>query len=760
MTATLVVAIPASAEPTVIKDIDIRGTKRMSREAITRVLNIKPGDQINDAKVSNAIKRLYETGEIRAVEIYPNAGMLIIDIAENPITTKITIDGNKDIKEDKLRPLLVSKSGAPHTPAKVKRDVKTLREHYVKNGRQSTTVTADVAESSVGGRHITFKITEGKINKVSRISFVGINALPSRELRGVIRTVESSWLDVLKTDAHYDPKRLQTDKELLLTHYRKKGYADAKVKAANGQFDASTNAYDVTYEIDEGPRFTVGRVTIEEGNSVETGTDLAALLKTKQDAPFNVTTLAQDQRTLTKALIRAGYLNTRVSVLEDRDLNREQVHVTYEIQSTSAPIIEAIAVSGNTRTKDSVIRKKIALTEGKAFHPMLAEETRERISQLAYIKSTEIKAAPGQTPNTVLVTIDVEEDQSRVLDYGVAYSNKEGVIGDISIEERNLMGSGQNAKLKLIRSQDRTEIHASLTEPNTLGTDIAAGVDFAYKNADRSDESSFKSQSVGGAVRIGTQLTDKITGQASYKISRDTIYDVKPNASTAVKDAVTAGGKQKSRATTYTSAIGLTQTYDDRDHPVTPTRGTLISLGQDFAGVGGDVRYIRTSADLRTYYSPSERVTLAARTTAGAMTGWGGQDVRLLDSFYKGNELVRGFAPAGIGPRDLRSANHDALGGTLYWGVSLGANFDIPYVPKDLGVRGGVFADAGSLFRASNAVKSAPGLVGNSAKTRASVGASLIWDSPIGALRADYAVPILAQSFDKTQAFSFGVGQF
>jgi outer membrane protein insertion porin family len=245
----------------------------------------------------------------------------------------------------------------------------------------------------------------------------------------------------------------------------------------------------------------------------------------------------------------------------------------------------------------------------------------------------------------------------------------------------------------------------------------------------------------------------------NYTFVRNQLYDVGPAASAAIKEAI-PGFPGASSNTYYTSSVGYSLTYDTRDNRKRPTEGVYYTLAQDLAGVGGDVRYLRTVGEARGYYAVTDHVVAMGRAGGGIIGGWGGQDVRLLDLFYKGSETVRGFAVAGIGPRDSASANRDALGGRMFYATTAELLFPIPGAPQEMGLRGAVFADAGALWGVNRTAAALPGLAGNTAAPRASIGVGLAWDSPIGALRVDYAYPLLKQPFDKTQPLSFGLVPF
>jgi outer membrane protein insertion porin family len=333
------------------------------------------------------------------------------------------------------------------------------------------------------------------------------------------------------------------------------------------------------------------------------------------------------------------------------------------------------------------------------------------------------------------------------------------VIGDISLTERNFLGNGQWLRLKLEGSLTRLQAEVGFTEPRFLGTNLAAGFDLFYKDVDYTRQASYMSQKIGGTLRARYPINEEWSAGVNYTFARNKLYDVGANASAAIKEAV-PGFPDATSSTYYTSSVGYSLTYDTRDNKKRPTSGVYYTVAQDLAGVGGDVQFLRSVGEARAYYAVSENVTAMARATGGIITGWGGQDVRLLDLFYRGGETVRGFATAGIGPRDTRSVNQDALGGRIYYGTTAELMFAIPGVPEDIGLRGAVFADAGSLWSTNSTAAALPGLAGNTPALRASVGVGLAWDSPLGNLRVDYAFPVLKESYDKTQALSFGLRPF
>jgi outer membrane protein insertion porin family len=423
--------------------------------------------------------------------------------------------------------------------------------------------------------------------------------------------------------------------------------------------------------------------------------------------------------------------------------------------------IERINIVGNFRTEDNVIRRQFRLAEGDAFNRLLVEAARKRLRILGFFKTVEVETEPGSAPDRVVILVKVLEQPTGELSFGAGYSTSEGVIGDVSITERNLMGKGQYVRLGLSGSLDRAQVDFSFTEPYFLDRNLAAGFDIFFKEVDLTSEASFKQKTAGGNLRMGFPIADDTQMGLRYRFEREEIFDVSNNASLAKKQAA---------GIFNVSSVGYTVAYDTRNLPSAPTSGIFAAFSQDFAGVGGDVNYIRSVVDARGYYPITNKITLVGRAQGGAIEGWGGQDIRLNDLFFKGGETIRGFERAGYGPRDackdpitgerVSDCTDDSLGGQLFWATTAEVRFPFPYVPDSIGMQGAVFVDAGSLWDPSQlalqAVDEERSFIFDSSQIRMSTGFSIIWQSPLGPLRADIAQALLKADFDKTEIFRFG----
>jgi outer membrane protein insertion porin family len=755
---SVVFTLPAAAADA-ITAIEITGNRTVEASAVQGNLALAVGSPYDAAKADQSIKALHATGLFNDVRIDRRGSIVHVTVVENPVVGRVELEGNAAIDKSKLEEQIQLKPRMRYTTSKAHADAVRIREIYRRQGRLATTVEPKVTKLADGRVDVAYIVSEGEVTKVDSINFVGNRQLAAGELRDVISTSQSGWFDILKTAAFYDPQRLEQDKELLRRHYLKQGFPDARIVSAEAVKNTQGTGYSITFTVEEGERFTFAPATVE---SSLTGADTQALRDLVAVRPGSVYSQEAVEKSVEKmmlALSDQGLPSAEVKPAPKRDAAGRTIAIAFHIGERPRITVERIEIAGNTNTKDFVIRRAFRISEGDAVNAFLVERGRKRVQALGFFKSVTLKSQRGSAPDKVVLVIEVVEDQTIDFGIGVGYSTSEGVVGDISIAERNLFGNGQWLRLKLAGSQQRFQAEVGFTEPHFLGRNVAAGFDLFYKDVDYTNQASYKAQRVGGTLRARHHLTDEWSVGVNYTFVRSTLYDVGPAASAAIKEAIP--GYPDATSNTYnTSSIGYSLAYDTRDNKRRPNSGVYYSLAQDMAGVGGDVRFIRSVGEARAYYPVTDEITAMGRVTGGTISGWGGQDVRLLDLFYKGSETVRGFAVAGYGPRDTLSANQDALGGRMFYATTAELLFPIPGVPRDLGLRGAVFADAGSLWGLNSTAASQPGAVGGTPALRASVGAGLVWDSPIGSLRADYAVPLLKQPYDKTQNFSFGLMPF
>jgi outer membrane protein insertion porin family len=643
------------------------------------------------------------------------------------------------------------------TRAKVQADVQRILDVYRRQGRFAASVDPKIIELESNRVNVIFEINEGTATKVQAINIIGNKAFSDSQLRDVITTTQSGLFDFIKGTNIYDPDRLALDRELMRQYYMKNGYADARIVSAGAELGRDGAGFFITFVVDEGELFTFGKIEVESALSEVDPKALRGELLTKEGGTYDQSQMDRTVERLTLVVSERGFAFARVRPRAVREPGTRTINVTYVIDQGPRIYIERINVIGNLRTHDHVIRREFRLAEGDAYNPLLVDKGKRRLQALGFFKAVDIKRRLGSAQDRVVLDVELLEQSTGELSFGAGYSTSEGVIGDVSITERNLLGKGQFLRLRLAGSVERLQVDLSFTEPRFLDRNLAAGFDLFHKDVNLSSVSAFRSKTTGGSLRLGFPLAENLWLTNSYTLSQGEIYDVQKDvASKAIQEA---------EGTAITSAWGTSLAYDARNHPKTPTRGYYLQVGSDVAGLGGDVQYFRVSGEGRFYYPVTEKVTFVGRAIAGHIEGWGGDDVRLIDLFYKGGETIRGFNRGGFGPRDLLT--DDALGGSTFWAATAEVRFPIPFIPDDLGMSAAAFVDAGSLFGAGAGAKAlntqcpaglpAVGVcLADDSSIRASAGMSLIWNSPLGPLRLDVAKAFLKKSFDDEQLIRFG----
>lgn len=738
----------------VISQIDVRGNRRVESQTIIGYLRIGKGERYDAYKVDLSFKALFATGLFEDVKITLERTTLVVAVVENPIINRVAFEGNKKLTDDLLSREVELRARSVLTRTKVQNDLQRILTLYRRRGRFAARVEPKIINLPQNRVDLVFEIAEGDKTGVSRITFIGNKAFTDSELRKVITTGETGLLSFLRSNDIYDPDRLAADQELLRRYYLRNGYADFRIISAVADLDRERNAFFITITVDEGALYSFGAIHLESNVSAIDPEQLRGVVRTFEGDVYNLELIDRTLEDLTLEVSKLGYAFAQVRPRGDRDLATHTVALTFVIDEGPRVYIERIDIRGNTRTEDKVIRREFDLVEGDAYNRVLIDRAERRLNGLGFFKSVKITREPGSAPDLVVVAVEVEDQPTGQLSLGVGYSTSDGVLGDISITERNLLGRGQFVRLAISASAKRTDVDFSFTEPYFMERRVSAGIDLFSRSIDLTDESSYESRQRGGGVRFGFPLTPDLSLTTRYQLSQQEITNIATTASPAV---------QAEAGSATESLVGYSLRFDTVNNKQNPTDGLYMILSQDFAGVGGDVQYLRTTAEARLYQKITDRFVGILRIEGGHIFGIG-DDVRVSDAFFKGGETVRGFGRAGLGPRD--SVTSDALGGTSYVAASAEVQFPLFGIPEELGFKGAVFADAGTVFGSDTKGKTytiggAPtpmNPVSDSEAIRSSVGVSLLWNSPFGPLRADFAHVLSSQSFDDEQAFRFGAG--
>ena len=753
MSLPAAVAEPASPPGEVIA---VEGNRRVDAETVRSYFHAGSDGRFDEAARDAALKSLIETGLFDKVSIDRTARGLVVHVTEAPVLNRVAFEGNKKVKDADLAAVVESKPRGTLRRGVIQADVNRIVEAYRHVGRDEVSVVPEIIDHGNDRADLVYVITEGAKTPVRRINFTGNQAFGARQLNAVIKTSTTSILSFLTGGDVYDPDRIAQDREQIRLYYRSKGYADASVRSANAEYDPATKGFTVTFAIDEGPLYHFGHVGIASNiPGVDSG-KLARMVLARNGAMFDGNALDKTTEVLAIEMSKLGYPFAHATPRIGRNEAARSIDVDFVIDQGARTYVERIEIHGNNRTRDYVIRREFDIAEGDAYNKTLIDRAERRLKNLNYFKTVKISSRPGSASDHVI--LDVEAVDQATGDFNVAggYSTTDGALVEVKVGERNFYGTGKNVQAAFTYGQYARGINLAASEPYFLGTKVAAGIELFGRQNDANNYQSYGSTTYGARVQLGTPITEEIGVQWRYSIYNQNIT-LSPNAagltpSLAVRQAAAAGP-------TWVSAPGSTTTYSTLDNTKSPTSGIRSQLSQDLAGLGGDVKFLKTTEDVRYYKSINSDLVGMVRAQGGYVTGWGGQQVLLMNNFFGGPTMVRGFAPNGFGPRDLTpGTTMDNVGGSAYWATTAELQSAIPGVPNEYGLRATAFVDAGSVFRYSGSTASLQ--VANKNVVRSSVGAGLTWASPFGALTVDYAVPLSKAAYDVVQPLRFSAGGF
>jgi outer membrane protein insertion porin family len=747
-----------------ISDIRIEGLQRIEPETVKSYLVLQKGDPWDPGRVDASLKALFATGLFADVKLDREGNTLIVRVVENPIINRIAFEGNSKLSDKDLNGEIQLRPRVVYTRTRVQNDVKRILDLYRRHERFAATVEPKVIQLSENRVDLVFEINEGPTTGVRSINFVGNKAFGDSSLRSVIDTKESRWYRFLSNSDTYDPDRITYDRELLRKYYLSQGYADFRVVSAIAELTPDRDGFVVTFTVDEGERYKFGKVDADIKLKDLPKEAVLPLLTVQSGDWYDANAVERSISTLTEVLGNRGYAFVEVKPQISRNRDERTIDVTFNVQEGPQVYVERIDIVGNVRTLDKVIRREMRLVEGDAFNSNKVQRSKDRIKNLGFFKKVETATAQGSAPDKTVVTVEVEEQSTGELSLGVGFSSSDGPLADITLRERNFLGRGQDIRIGTVVSFRSQQIDLSYTEPYFLDSNVAAGFDlFEIKTSPTASffsgiNPAYQQFSYGGSLRAGYQLTENLRQTLKYTARSDDITDVQSDASLFI--ALEEG-------THLTSSIGQVLLYDRRDSRIDPTSGWYASLGNDFAGVGFGVQYIRNKVTAGYYYPVAPGWTLSVTGEVGDIFGWGGQPVLLQDRFFVGGDNLRGFEPAGIGPRDLVSS--DALGGNKYYVGSVSETVPLG-LPKELGLTGRVWTDFGTLWgndqknlQVNPATLATLGLstqpqIADTAALRMSAGIGVSWASPVGPVRVDLGLPIKRESFDQTQFFRVSFG--
>ena len=827
---------PAAAQPAapaavqrVIRSVSVRGAERLEPETVRSYANLAPGQNYDAETLDQAIKDLYATELFADAQIEgADTGNLVIAVRENPVINRIVLEGNKRIKDDKITPEIKLSPRQIFTRSKVRSDVERIIELYKRQGRFAARVEPKVVQLDQNRVDLVFEISEGPVSKVRAINIIGNEQYGDDRLRKEMYTRQAGgFLGFLKSNDSYDPDRLAADQQKLRAYYLTQGYADFRVVSALAELTPDRRDFVITYVVEEGPRYKFGAVSSESAlRDFDTKT-IDALTQLKSGEWFNAKAVEDAVTRLEEAAGALGYAFSDIEPNYERNADAKTMDITFRVNETPRVYVDRIDIRGNTNTRDKVVRREFRVNEGDAFNALKVKRSQDRIQSLGFFQDKlEIKQTQ-LAPDRVALGLDVEEKSTGQLSLSAGYSSLERFILSANVEQSNFRGMGQILNAGVNWSRYSRSVQLGFTEPYFLDKPILFGGDIyrrdynSFNYVGNTRNTTYSQLSTGGGLRLGFPVNEFVTFGTRYSLVQDnltldknTFYTDLNGDGVVECDPAKAGQylcDQLGRR--LTSSVGYTAVFDNTNG-IRATRGQRLVFGQDFAGLGGDTRYIRTRADATKYWNPFGGFVLSAHAEGGYIhplenSPRAGVDaVRITDRFF--GQQLRGFDIRGIGPRIRRTSYNtdetlsdsgnvtDALGGRAYYMGRLELEFPTSSGLRSLGIRPSAYVDMGSVFglkqptlsnyfaRCFNTTTgvlvrqidaSTPAAqrqcdtatetringyreeyLGDSIKPRLSVGVGFNWVSPFGPLRIDIAKALLKQEGDDTKLFSFNVG--
>ncbi len=741
--------------------IDVKGNRHAGADMIRSYFHGGAGGRLDADALDAALKSLYATGLFADVKIARAGDRIVVTVVENPTIARLAFEGNKKLKDDDLKKAVQSKENGPLWRAFVQGDAGRIVEAYRQHGYYETKVTPETIKAKNGRVDLVFAIKEGDKLAVRQIVFAGNDAFPANKLTGVVKTGKTNVLSFLLDNDMYAADRVDNDGDLLRQFYRAHGYDDVHV-AASASYDADKGGIIVVFKIDEGPQYRLGKVDIQSTVKEVDVAPLRQALRTAAGDTYDADAVDKTVDDLAMALAKNGAPFASVVAHSERLPDRRVINLTYMIDQGKRLYVERIDIHGNTKTRDAVIRREFDFGEGDAFNRALVDRAERHLKALGYFKSVKITSQPGSAPDRVIVEVAVEEQGTGDFTISGGYSTSMGALAQVSVSDKNILGTGLAGKASVTYGQYARAFDVALTDPYALGPRLSLGVDFFGSQSFANTYQSWDSTIYGAKLLVGTPLNDQLGVTWNYSIYNQGLsLPAGALASLPIQQAAAAGSF-------WVSSIGNSVVYSTLDNNKSPTSGVRAQFNNDFAGLGGAAKFAKSTQDVRYYHPIVGDLVGMVRAQGGYVTPWGGQSLPLLDGFFGGSQLVRGFAPNGFGPRDITpGTTMDNIGGNAYWTTSAELQAPVPGVPADANLKAALFSDVGSLWAtgAGTSVATVSALtpaqqIANARAPRASIGAGLIWDSPFGPLQVDYAFPVAKQPFDVTQRLQFSAGAF
>ena len=750
-TALIGSANMANAQQISLGTVNIEGNQRIGDAAILTRAGIARGQSLSAGELNAAYQRLVDSGLFESVVFTPRGSTLDITVVEYPTINRINFEGNRRINDKTLAAAINSNERRVFNPAQAERDAALIADAYASEGRLAARVTPTIIRRSDNRVDLIFEIFEGDNIEVERLSFTGNRVFSDRRLRRVLETKQAGLFRAFVRSDTLVADRIEFDKQVLRDFYLSRGYIDFRTNSVNAQLTEERDGYFLVFDVQEGQRFKMGEITVtSELSDVDEEVYLAAV-KSKTGNVYSPTLIENDIARMERQGIIDGVDFLRVEPRVTRDERNLAVNVEYVLSRGPRVFVERIDIEGNTTTLDQVIRRQFRSVEGDPFNPREIREAAERIRALGYFAVADVNAREGSSPDQIVVDVDVEEAPTGSLSFGGSFSTNDGIGFAIQFQERNFLGRGQTLGAIISTASDDRLYQLNFIEPAMLGRDVALGINFDISTSSSSFRTYDTSRGLfAPSLTFPIGVNSRLQLNYRYEEAEMEQRGSGSNSGALIQQEIAQGKRAN-------SSVGYKFVYDSRTTGIDPTAGYLFEFGQDFAGLGGDNTFIRTKAKVvgeRRIFN--DDVVLRATLEGGALSYQSGVN-RAVDCFFLSSDILRGFEPGGIGPRDISVSNKDAVGGNYYFAARFEAEFPLG-LPEEYGVTGAVFYDIGNLWDLSDVSiptgEPNPSVIrGESGSLRQVIGFSILWDTPFGPLRFNFSDAFDKEEFDRDQSF-------
>jgi outer membrane protein insertion porin family len=729
----------AGAEENIYK-IMILGNVKVEEGVIRAAIKSREGGPFSPEKVREDLRSIFNLGYFTDVQVdiksTPQGKEIIFIVVEKPSIKDILIKGNEKVKLDDIKEKLTLKPRSILNLEKVKEDTEQIRKLYFSKGYYGVKVAYQVDYLETNEAVITFTISEGPKGHIQKIVFKGNKHIKTSDLKKLMATKQRNILSIITKTGTLDEDVLKNDLQLLNAYYIDHGYLEAKI--SQPKIDLSNpKKIRIEIEIVEGPQYHLGDIDFK-GDFLTTKEALFKVLKIKRGAVYSNSAIRRDVIALTEKYANQGYAYVEVNPETSIDSKNQLVNLTFEIDKKKRVSFEKIQIVGNTKTRDKVIRRELRVAEGELYSSTNLNKSRDRLKRIGYFKEVDFSTSRGSTEEKINLNVKVEETPTGALSFGVGYSTLEGVVGSVSLSDRNLFGLGYSASLRASLGWESQNFRLGFTDPYFLGYPFSAGTDIYHENVQYFDTYSYKV--TGGDIRFGKDLTDTITLNLMYKLENVNFYDV---ALDAPLDVI------RQRGSSVTSAISLVPSIDTRDDYFNPRRGNKSAILIQYAGgiLGGDNDFVKVVGQTSWFFPLPLKTTLNLRGQIGVITTYGGKswkDIPVYELFYVGGaSTVRGFEYGWAGPVD--PVTETPLGATKMWAINTELIFPLS---REIGLRGAVFFDMGKGFHKWR--KAFPPKFG--------AGPGIRWFSPFGPINIDLGFNLNPQKGEKGFVIDFNAG--